>query len=84
MTKVIILGEPAEKKEGKNIEFVQSLQSTKNWRECKDVANEWKNVELICKNYNQSSTDPYDLMFAYDSIREEGALYLGHFNDGIV
>ena len=29
MTKVIILGEPAEKKEGKNIEFVQSLNQQK-------------------------------------------------------
>jgi len=39
---------------------------------------------LICKNYNKSSEDPYDLMYVYDDERNMGIIYLGHFNDGIV
>jgi hypothetical protein len=44
--------------------------------------NMWENIELVCKNYNGENLD---LFFAYDdNERDEGGLYLGHFNDGIV
>ena len=84
MTKVIILGEPAEKKEGKKIKFVKAFVHQMEWINCTSTPSDWENIELICKNYNKSSEDPYDLMYAYDDERNMGNIYLGHFNDGIV
>ena len=84
MTKVIILGEPAEKKEGKKIEFVKLLTSSLEINEIAGRVHDWKNIELICKNYDEGDSGNFDLMFAYDDNRSEGTLYLGHFNDGIV
>jgi hypothetical protein len=42
----------------------------------------WPYVELVCRNYFPG----VDIMFAYDnpSQRNEGLLYLGQFNDGVV
>lgn len=45
---------------------------------------DWKSVELISENYDQSQSGKLDLMFAYDDDRSMGCLYLGRFNDGIV
>jgi hypothetical protein len=80
MTKVIILGEQPEKKELKPIEFVKYLDSDSAFDYKCAEPKQWKNIELISKNY----FDKYDLMFAYDENRSGGILYLGHFNDGIV
>lgn len=85
MTKVIILGEPAEKKEGKKIEFIYCIGTEKN-----DEVNRIKAtltpsdcdvIELIRHSNDQTR---YDIMFGYGKSRNNGALYLGHFNDGIV
>ena len=42
----------------------------------------FKNIELICKNYNGGM----DLMFAYDdpSNRNNGTLFIGYWNNGTV
>ena len=79
MTKVTIIGgaTPIEKK--KPIEFVKSILLL-GICNARAVPYMWDNIELICKNY----VDGYDLMFAYNSNREDGVAYLGHFNDGIV
>ena len=37
-------------------------------------------IELICFNY----TNDADLMFCYNDNRNDGTLYLGKFNDGVV
>lgn len=83
MTKVIILGqEPKEEKKLKPIEFVKFLSRKLSLEDQPTYgAKDWDNVELICKRY----TTKYDLMFVYDdNDRENGILYLGHFNDGVV
>lgn len=41
---------------------------------------EWKNIELIAK---AQSKDYYDVMFCFDKNRNEGVVFLGHWNDGI-
>ena len=80
MTNVIIIGEQPEKKEVKPIEFVKALECNEAFTTACHLPKHWENIELICKNYSTQ----YDLMFAYNNIRHEGCLYLGHFNDGIV
>lgn len=79
MTKVTIIGgaTPIEKK--KPIEFVKYIGII-GISNALSVPHIWDNIELICKNYG----DGYDLMFAYNSNREDGIAYLGYFNDGIV
>ena len=79
MTKVIILGQEPEKKELKPIEFKLKLDSNHGFTSCFGSPKKWENIELICKNYSTQ----YDLMFAFDSNRQYGMLYLGHFNDGV-
>jgi hypothetical protein len=80
MTKVIILEEQPEKKELKPIEFKFALDSNSIFINPKTLPKDWRNIELICKNY----ATKFDLMFAYDEDRQEGCLYLGHFNNGVV
>ena len=79
MTKVIILGEPAEQKEGKKIEFIYGLSTDRSLFKHASTPSSYKNVELILRNFGE-----YDLMIAYDNDKDFGCLYLGHFNDGIV
>ena len=80
MTKVTILGqEPKEEKKNKiNLEFILG---EKEMIKCSYKASDWKHVELVCFKYGRSDKD---LMFCYNDNRNEGGLYLGHFNDGIV
>jgi len=80
MTKVIILEEQPEKKELNPIEFKLKLACNHEFTPSKEFPKEWQNIELICKNYSTQ----YDLMFAFDDIRQHGILFLGHFNDGVV
>ena len=80
MTKVVILGQiPEEEKPKKKIEFVKYLDNNLNICSASKEVDHWENIELIAKNYNE-----YDLMFAYNSDRNYGTLYLGYFNDGVV
>jgi len=80
MTKVIILGQEPEKKELKPIEFVKYLDYHLEFNSNCSKPQRFKNIELICRNYFKG----YDLMFAFGEDRNQGVLYLGHFNDGIV
>jgi len=80
MTKVIILGEQPEKKELKPIEFLKYLGYYLEFNSICSKPKDFKNIELICKNYFNKC----DLMFAFDEDRNNGVLYLGHFNDGVV
>lgn len=80
MTKVIIIGQQEPTQEKKPIEFVKAIC------EGRLITNYispriWGNIELVCRNYSNSGMD---LMFAYDHTRNDGCLYLGHFNDGVV
>ena len=87
MTKVIILGSEEKQQTKKPIEFLFSLIKDDDNKvsfveETEDDVkpNLWKFIELICRDY----IDGYDLMYAYDDRAEEGILYMGYFNDGIV
>lgn len=78
-TKVTILGEAeAVKPELKKIEFVRYLSGDiVKTDPCKP--SQWKNIELI-----KRGSGNLDTMFAFDDSREDGLIYLGHFNDGVV
>lgn len=80
MTKVTILGATPEKKELKKIEFVKILQGIE-WDRDVCEARIWLNITLLSRQYRETNLD---LMFAWDSNPDIGALYLGHFNDGVV
>ncbi len=83
MTKIRILGETTpEQKELKPIEFISFIFGDGKIDTDVNSPNNWNNIELVCRNYNSLNLD---LMFAYDdNERDDGALYLGHFNDGLV
>jgi hypothetical protein len=44
----------------------------------------YKNIELVCRDYDDCQSGSMDLMFAYDDNRNYGCIYIGHFNDGVV
>jgi hypothetical protein len=81
MTKVIIIGEQPEKKELKPIEFIYTFSVQHGAEETKTKPKIFQNIEFICKDYAGFG---FDLMFAYNEDRNQGILYLGHFNDGVV
>lgn len=80
MTKVIILGENNTPKETKHIVFEKYLDVHLNINKSASLPIDWNNVELICKNHLLNN----DLMFAYNTNRSSGILYIGQFNDGTV
>ncbi len=84
MTKVTILGsESKESKKLKPIEFVKQIVCDENWTTDKDdiiQPDQWRFIELIALRFDAT----FDLMYAYDFKRSDGAIYLGHFNDGVV
>ena len=81
MTKVIILGEDAPEQPKKPIKFVYFLNQGHKFDTGVAYPNCFANIELICSNYLNKG---FDLMFAYDDNRNNGVLYLGHINDGVV
>lgn len=78
MTKVTVLGQEPEQKKLKPIEFTHVLNSKKEFEDGCLAPNDWENIELIYRD------GLFDVMFAYDNDRNNGNLYLGHFNDGVV
>lgn len=82
MTKCIVLGEENEEQAAKKpIEFVKYLGRYSTIETCVHSSpSSCDNIELIAKNYLPN----IDLMFAYDTNRSRGTLYLGHWNDGVV
>lgn len=80
MTKITIIGEEPKIKELKKIEFIKVLKRDLIISNSFFNTESFSNIELISLNY----TKEFDLMFAYNSNRNKGALYLGKFNDGIV
>lgn len=81
MTNCIVLGERA--REQKKIKLVKVLQSSLGFTVATKNARDWQNLELISKACPIIGTK-YDMIFAYDSERDLGCLYLGEWNDGIV
>lgn len=77
-TKVIVIGENVREK--KPIEFVTAWIGKNTIELAGAQPNSYKNIELISQDYFEG----FDLMFAYDSNRSDGTVFLGHFNDGVV
>lgn len=86
MTKVRDLTRPnGEEKKLKPIEFVKEYRDKNSDGNCWNLNPTqktifWKNIELIARGFDGD----LDLMFAFDSNRSYGYLYLGYFNDGYV
>jgi len=81
-TKVIVIRQDKDPASLVKIEFKRLLCTGLIMeRDSTNPAN-YNFIELIALDY----VDGYDLMFAYDdaSRRNEGLLFVGHFNDGIV
>ena len=94
MTKIIILkcgGDDGEViKSLKPIKPVKLIDENLKWKICdtdEDLSS-FDYIELICRGYNadtDTSQRIFDMFFAYrEGQRDEGTLYLGHWNDGIV
>ena len=91
MTKCIVLGETKVKEQKKKpIQFVkQLLNSSVNTDDSFRIdmnyvePGEFDYIELVCPR--RTNIEEYDIMFAYDGDRrEEGVLFLGFWNDGVV
>lgn len=82
MTRVVILGEEESNKKLKPIEFHKVLCCDSTFSNCDGMIDPkaHKVIELISKKYS----DSFDVMFAHDGRRQNGILYLGRFNDGVV
>lgn len=88
MTTTIVIGEGMPPKKLMPIVFqralnnVRSIGSSNAVTEAGSRPNRYEYIELICKDYQQGC----DLMFAYyDPFkRQEGILYIGKWNDGVV
>lgn len=86
-TIITVLGSKAKTNQPKRIEFKQCLIAGSNPELVTSHGDPsmFNYIELICHNYSGLG-DGDDLMFAYDdpNRRDNGVLYLGNFNDGIV
>ena len=81
MTKVSVFGETeGQIKEPKKIELIKLVNSD-GGLDGGDKPNGFENVTLLIKSYYCSG---YDLIFCYDDDLDEGRVYLGYWNDGVV
>jgi len=80
MTKCIVIGEQPTESKKKPIEFVKYIDVNGGKNKPDAQPKDWKNIERIASKFRGMS---YSLMYAYDNNRDEGALYLGHWNDGV-
>lgn len=83
MTKTIVIGDNEKDAPIKKpIVFTKSLSLTNSFQKATMTPSDFKFIELISKRYSGQ----YDIMFAYNnnSFRENGVLYLGKWNDGVV
>ena len=78
-TNVIIIGQVSPTVQ--TIEFIKFLNGNYECVAPRINPSSFKNIELICRNYKDAG---FDLMFAYNDKRNEGSIYFGRFNDGIV
>ena len=81
MTKVSVFGQqPTETKELKKIKFVKRLYSDCIISTSTLSPKDWNNVMLYRKSTNR---DSFDIILAWDD-GGENAIFLGHWNDGVV
>ena len=88
MTTTIVLGaERTKTKKYTDIKFIKMLTGDFRVDHTDPIMlsnrpNEWKYIELVSKGYGSEM----DVMFAYDddNKREDGYLFIGYWNDGVV
>lgn len=84
MSKIIIIGkQKGFKRSLKPIKLQYILNIDIEIHEINgDKASDYRYIELICRNYSEG----YDLIFCYQNPqhRENGVLYIGEWNDGVV
>ena len=81
MTKVSVFGQKAtESKQLKPIEFKYCVDSTGKLSIAAHPST-WMNVQLFAKKYRGGE---FDLILAWDDNPNNGAIYLGHWNDGVI
>lgn len=86
-TQTIIIGDESEKRKKKlkpiTVSYLFHQDFSLAPTTCASESNQWKFLELICRNYDGNGTD---LIFAYDypDQRGDGTLYIGQWNDGVV
>jgi hypothetical protein len=84
MTKCIVIGEEYKSTKRKTIEFVYLLRGNGNFvLDFSQYPSNFSNLELIQRDFHKGEYK-FDLIFAYNDKRENGYIYLGHWNDGIV
>lgn len=83
MIKVTIFyDDTKESNELKPIEFIHFIDThSEQLFKAKKQPKDFKTIELIKK---KTTIYDFDVMLAYDDVRDVGNLYLGHFNDGVV
>jgi hypothetical protein len=74
MTKISVLNEVQE---DSSIKLIKELIGGVFDDVDDDKVSDWENVTLLKKNYYDGG---YDLIWAYDSGRDSGCLYLGYWN----
>ena len=80
MTKCIVIGENLQQKQlPKRIEFCLFLDG-QEFDTVTTRPKEWEYIELISHN------GEFDVRWVYDNPenRDDGTLYLGHWNDGVI
>jgi hypothetical protein len=86
MTKVLVFGENSEqKKKLTPIELAFMIDCNLNVDTVYDSPSDFEYIMLLERGYTTSSSKlpGYDLMMAWD-FEDDKALYLGHWNDGVV
>jgi len=88
-TTCIVLGQSPVVKEKNPIVFTRVLETNKKITLAfRSEPGHFNYIELICLGYNnkESTANKFDLMFAYQhpNEREDGVLFIGQWNDGIV
>ncbi len=84
MTQIIDLTSNSQslKKKIEFVSYLNSIDEKENIEKAENSPSEYNFIELICRNY----INKMDIMLAYNKKdqREDGYLYFGHFNDGVV
>lgn len=80
MTKIVnLFGPQLESPVKKPIEFVKALSSEGFVSGSSSKPENWKNISLLIQDGGQ-----YEVMLAWDDSPNDGVVYLGHWNDGVV
>jgi len=84
MTKCIVLGETSSANKKTPITF-SSILTYGKFHNATDQPKDFEYLELIAKGYTDNTIEP-DIIFAYNDPkkRNEGYLFLGKWNDGVV